>query len=79
MTTGSRHGWSVEQQLPLVLSTLRGEGSVVEIGRRHQVSDVTLAEVAECVSGPGGAAAPANSGRRGQPSRTTSATSAMKQ
>ncbi len=35
--------WSAEQKLPLVLSILRGEGSVAEIGRRHQVSDVTLA------------------------------------
>ena len=36
--------WSAEQKLPLVLSILRGEGSVAEIGRRHQVSDVTLAK-----------------------------------
>lgn len=34
--------WTVEQELPLVLSILRGEGSVAEIGRRHQVSDATL-------------------------------------
>ena len=36
--------WTPEQKLPLVLSVLRGEGSVAEIGRRHQVSDVTLAK-----------------------------------
>ena len=36
--------WTSEQKLPPVLSVLRGEGSVAEIGRRHQVSDVTLAK-----------------------------------
>jgi transposase-like protein len=36
--------WTVERKLPLVLSILRGEGSVAEIGRRHQVSDATLAK-----------------------------------
>src|SRR6266496_3812533 len=36
--------WTPEQKLPLVLSVLRGEGSVAEIGRRHRVSDVTLAK-----------------------------------
>lgn len=36
--------WTPEQKLPLVLSVLRGEGSVAEIGRRHGVSDVTLAK-----------------------------------
>ncbi len=35
--------WTPEQKLPLVLSVLRGEGSVAEVGRRLQVSDVTLA------------------------------------
>ena len=39
---GRRLKWTVEQKLPLVLSILRGEGSVAEIGRRHQVSDATL-------------------------------------
>ncbi len=27
--------WTVEQKLPLVLSILRGEGSVAEIGRHE--------------------------------------------
>ena len=36
--------WTAEQKLPLVLSVLRGEGSVAEIARRHRVSDVTLAK-----------------------------------
>ena len=60
--------WSAEQKLPLVLSILRGEGSVAEIGRRHQVSDVTLAKWRDAFLA-GGAAALANSGRRGQPGR----------
>src|SRR5207249_3863009 len=48
--------WTTEQKLPLVLSVLRGEGSVAEIGRRHRVSDVTLAKWrAACLAG--GAAA----------------------
>ncbi len=51
---------------------------MAEIGRRHQVSDVTLAKWRDAFL-TGGAAALANSGRRGPPSRTASATSAMKQ
>ena len=35
--------WPSEQKLPPVLSVLRGEDSMAEIGRRHRVSDVTLA------------------------------------
>ena len=50
--------WSAEQKLPLVLSILRGEGSVAEIGRRHQVSDVTLAKRRDAFLA-GGAATPA--------------------
>src|SRR2546422_55136 len=49
--------WTTEQKLPLVLSVLRGEGSVAEIGRRHRVSDVTLAKWRGAVFA-GGAAAP---------------------
>lgn len=60
--------WTVEQKLPLVLSILRGEGSVAEIGRRHQVSDATLAKWRDAFLS-GGAAALANGSRRGQPSR----------
>lgn len=70
--------WSVEQKLSPVLSVLRGEGSVAEIGRYHQVSDVTLAKWRDAFL-TGGAAALANSGLRGQPIRTTFGTSAMKQ
>ena len=36
--------WSVEQKLPLVLSILRGDGSVAETGRHHQASDVKPAK-----------------------------------
>ena len=32
---GRRLQWTAEQKLPLVLSVLRGEGSVAEIARRH--------------------------------------------
>ena len=32
---GRRLKWTVEQKLPLVLSILRGEGSVAEIGRHE--------------------------------------------
>jgi transposase len=60
--------WTVDQKLPLVLSILRGEGSVAEIGRRHQVSDATLAKWRDAFLA-GGAAALANGSRRGQPSR----------
>ena len=60
--------WTAEQKLPLVLSILRGEGTVAEIGRRHQVSDVTLAKWRDAFLA-GGAAALANSSRRGQPSQ----------
>jgi transposase len=62
--------WTVEQKLPLVLSILRGEGSVAEIGRRHQVSDATLAKWRDAFLS-GGAAALANGSRHGQPSRDT--------
>jgi len=62
--------WSVERKLPLVLSILRGEGSVAEIGRRHQVSDATLAKWQDAFLS-GGAAALANGSRRGQSSRET--------
>jgi transposase len=60
--------WTVEQKLPLVLSILRGEGAVAEIGRRHQVSDATLAKWRDAFLS-GGAAALANGRQRGQPSR----------
>src|SRR5207245_11345592 len=60
--------WTTEQKLPLVLSVLRGEGSVAEIGRRHRVSDVTLAKWRDAFLA-GGAAALANGRRRGQSSR----------
>ncbi|MDK1039663.1 MAG: transposase [Actinomycetota bacterium] len=60
--------WTPEQKLPLVLSVLRGEGSVAEIGRRHGVSDVTLAKWRDAFLA-GGAAALANTSRHGQPSR----------
>ncbi len=56
---GRQLKWSVEQKLPLVLSILRGEGSVAEIGRRHQVSDATLAKWRDALLS-GGAAALAN-------------------
>jgi transposase-like protein len=57
--------WPPEQKLPPVLSILRGEGSVVEIGRRHQVSNVTLAKWRDA----GGAEVLANGSRREQSSR----------
>src|SRR3989442_11362637 len=60
--------WTTEQKLPLVLSVLRGEGSVAEIGRRHRVSDVTLAKWRDAFVA-GGAAALANGRQRGQSSR----------
>ena len=60
--------WTPEQKLPLVLSVLRGEGSVVEMGRRHRVSDVTLAKWRDAFLA-GGAAALANGRQRGQSSR----------
>src|SRR5437879_13077289 len=60
--------WTPEQKLPLVLSVLRGEGSVAEIGRRHRVSDVTLAKWRDAFLA-GGAAALANGRRRGEASR----------
>jgi transposase len=41
---GRRLQWTAEQKLPLVLAVLLGEGSVAEVARRHQVSDVTLAK-----------------------------------
>ena len=56
---------AVEQKLPLVLSVLRGEGSVAEIGRRHQVSGVTLAKWRDAFL-TGGASALANGSRRGR-------------
>src|SRR3989442_1220022 len=56
--------WTTEQKLPLVLSVLRGEGSVAEIGRRHRVSDVTLAKWRDALLA-GGAAAPAHRRPRG--------------
>src|SRR5436853_2002832 len=60
--------WTPEQKLPLVLSVLRGEGSVAEIGRRHRVSDVTLAKWRDAFLA-GGAAALVNGRRRGESSR----------
>ena len=60
--------WTPEQKLPLVLSVLRGEGSVAEVGRRHQVSDVTLAKWRDAFLA-GGAAALDNGSRHGQSSR----------
>src|SRR5437667_12801777 len=60
--------WTTEQKLPLVLSVLRGEGSVAEIGRRHRVSDVTLAKWRDAFLA-GGAAALANGRQRGQSSQ----------
>jgi len=48
--------WTTEQKLPLVLSVLRGEGSVAEIGRRHRVSDVTLAKWRDAFLAGGAAA-----------------------
>src|SRR5437879_13244025 len=57
--------WTTEQKLPLVLSVLRGEGSVAEIGRRHRVSDVTLAKWRDAFLA-GGAGALANGRRRGE-------------
>src|SRR4030067_3035793 len=49
--------WTPGQKLPLVLSVLRGEGSVAEIARRHQVSDVTLGKGRGGLLAGGGAAA----------------------
>ncbi len=63
---GRRLKWTAEQKLPLVLSILRGEDSVAEIGRRHGVSDVTLAKWRDAFLA-GGAAALAN-GRGRSPS-----------
>ena len=63
---GRRLQWTAEQKLPLVLSVLRGEGSVAEIARRHQVSDVTLAKWRDAFLA-GGTAALAN-GSRARPS-----------
>src|SRR5207247_3664293 len=60
--------WTTEQKLPLVLSVLRGEGSVAEIGRRHRVSDVTLAKWRDAFLASG-AAALANGRQHGQSSR----------
>src|SRR2546426_12814946 len=60
--------WTTEQKLPLVLSVLRGEGSVAEIGRRHRVSDVTLAKWRGGFLA-GGAAALGNGRQRGGSSR----------
>src|SRR5439155_968174 len=57
--------WTTEQKLPLVLSLLRGEGSVAEIGRRHRVSDVTLAKWRD--GGLAGGASALANGRRGAP------------
>ena len=54
--------WTPEQKLPLVLSVLRGEGSVAEIGRRHGVSDVTLAKWRDAFLAGGAGAAAALSG-----------------
>ena len=56
--------WTPEQKLPLVLSVLREEGSIAEIARRHQVSDVTLGKWRDAFLA-GGAAALANGSRRG--------------
>ena len=67
---GRQLKWSVEQKLPLVLSILRGEGSVAEIGRRHKVSDGTLAKWRDAFLA-GDAAALANGSRRGRPSLET--------
>lgn len=58
--------WTAEQKLPLVLSVLRGEGSVAEIARRHQVSDVTLAKWRDAFLAGGAAAL--TTGTRGRPS-----------
>jgi len=60
--------WTPEQKLPLVLSVLRGEGSVAEIGRRHRVSDDTVAEWRDGFRAAG-AAALANGRSRGKASR----------
>ena len=60
--------WTSEQKLPLVLSVLRGEGSVAEIARRHQVSDVTLGKWRDAFLA-GGAAALANGSKRGPSGR----------
>lgn len=67
--------WTVDQKLPLVLSILRGEGSVAEIGRRHQVSDATLAKWRDAFLA-GGAAALANGSRRGAGGMTCSVSDA---
>ncbi len=67
---GRQLKWSLEQKLPLVLSILRGEGSVAEIGRRHKGADATLAKWRDAFLA-GGAAALGNGSRRGQPSRET--------
>lgn len=70
--------WTVEQKLPLVLSILRGEGSVAEIGRRHQVSDATLAKWRDAFLS-GGSAALANGSRLGQSSRETDLETALEE
>src|SRR2546422_3589090 len=74
--------WATEQKLPLVLSVLRGEGSVAEIGRRHRVSDVTLAKWRGAFLAGGGGApgqGPPRGGARpggGGPGRTGGSKSA---
>ena len=55
-----------EQKLPLVLSVLRGECSVAEIARRHQVSDVTPAKRRDAFLAGGTAAL--TTGVHGRPS-----------
>jgi transposase len=60
--------WTPEQKLPLVLSVLRGEGSVAEVARRHRVSDVTLAKWRDAFLA-GGRAALANGSRGSQSGR----------
>lgn len=61
---GRRLQWTAEQKLPLVLSVLRGEGSVAEIARRHGVSDVTLAKWRDGFLAGGRAALASSNGTR---------------
>src|SRR2546422_805925 len=69
---GKPLNWTTEQKLPLVLSVLRGEGSVAEIGRRHRVSDVTLAKWREAGFGRGGAGLGSGRARGGRRSSSLS-------
>src|SRR3989442_3980290 len=63
---------------PFVVGVGRDEGLVAKIGRRHSVSDVTLAKWRD-VFLAGGAAALANGRRRGESSREAELESELKE